>query len=68
MSGLMEDLRTYSAEDQASIAHVEMLLMQRRVRYYPSTLSTLAAAGEITSPPCTDPAAASTSHPTEIHS
>ncbi|OOG61418.1 hypothetical protein B0E46_15680 [Rhodanobacter sp. B04] len=53
MSCLMEDLRTYSPEDQASIARVEMLLMQRSVKYYPSTLSKLTTVAEII-PPCAD--------------
>jgi hypothetical protein len=68
MSGLMEDLRTYSPEDQTSIAHVEMLLMQRRIKYYPSTLSKLVTTPEplpVVHPPV--PVVASNSFPQENH-
>jgi len=40
-------------------AEVERMLHERRVRYYPSTL-TPAASGEATSLPCADPGVAGT--------
>lgn len=41
-------------------AEVERMLHERRVRYYPSTLSTLAASAERTTSACTDAGAAGT--------
>ena len=60
MSGLLIEAHDWPEDVRPFVRDVEMRLMQRRVRYYPSTLSTLAAPGEPTPDPCTDPGAAGT--------
>ena len=60
MNGLLIEAHDWPEDIRLFVRDVEMRLMQRRVRYYPSTLSTLAAPGEVASLPCADPGAAGT--------
>jgi len=57
MSGLLIEAHDWPEDIRLFVRDVEMRLMQRRARYYPSTL-TPAASGEATSLPCADPGAA----------
>ena len=60
MSGLLIEAHDWPEDVRPFVRDVEMRLMHRRVRYYPSTL-TPAASGEATSLPCADPGVAGTS-------
>ena len=58
MSGLLIEAHDWPEDVRPFVRDVEMRLMQRRVKYYPSTLSTLAASAERTTSVCTDAGAA----------
>ena len=59
MSVLLTEAHDWPEDVRPFVRDVEMRLMHRRVRYYPSTL-TPAASGEATSLPCADPGVAGT--------
>ena len=58
MSGLLIEASDWPEDIRPYVRDVEMHLLKRAILHYPSTLSTPAASGEITTPPaCTDPGA-----------
>ena len=61
MSGLLIEAHDWPEDVRPFVRDVEMRLMQRRVRYYPSTLLTPVESAERTTSGCTDAGLAGTS-------